>query len=197
MRQINSVTVYCGSNPGFDPIYKEEITKLGHYIADQGIRLVYGGSRLGLMGVLADSVLERGGKVRGIMPSFLRDKEQFHPKVTDMLYTPDQNIRKQKMAEEGDGIIAFPGGFGTIEEMLEVIAWGQVGVHDKPCGFLNIKGFYDPLMSFFHDICNEGFAKADHLQNIILTDSPKTMITRFRNYQPARVNKWFEDNNQK
>ena len=155
---MKTVCVYSGSNMGENPEYKKKAAELGAYIAGKGLRLVYGGSRTGLMGVIADPVLENGGEVTGVMPKGLFQGEVVHQRLTELVEVGGMHERKAKMMELSDGFIAMPGGFGTFEELFEVLCWAQIGIHQKPIGLYNISGYFEPLLEMLKHSVQEGFS---------------------------------------
>jgi uncharacterized protein (TIGR00730 family) len=154
---VKSLAVFCGSNKGASDLYIEGAKKFGKEMANRKITLVYGGSQSGIMGAVADSVLEEGGKVIGVMPSFLDNKERSHKNLSQLIIVETMHERKAKMSELADGYVALPGGPGTLEEFFEIFTWAQIGLHQKPIGLLNINHFYDPLISLFNHMADEQF----------------------------------------
>ncbi|RYE21851.1 MAG: TIGR00730 family Rossman fold protein [Sphingobacteriales bacterium] len=154
---MNSVTVFCGSSEGYDPVHRETAYELGVKLAERKIRMVYGGAKVGLMGVVADAILENGGEVIGVIPEFLKTVEIAHEGLTELITVGTMHERKLKMNELCDGVITLPGGFGTLEEMFEMLTWGQLGLHSKPIGLLNINGYYDALAALCTNMVSEGF----------------------------------------
>ncbi len=183
------IAIYCGSASGSKPEYLEAATTLGHYFAEQGIDLVYGGGKVGLMGTIADAVLEAGGQVFGFIPKALEDKEIAHTGLTSLTVVPDMHTRKAAMADLADAFVAMPGGAGTLEEIFEAWTWAQLGYHAKPCAFYNVAGFYDPLFSMVDTMIETGFVKQEYSDMLIKTDRPETLIERIRHYQPPKK-KW-------
>lgn len=157
MTDLQSICVYCGSNTGADPIFRETAESLGQAMASAGIRLVYGGGSVGLMGILARTVLAQDGKVTGVIPQFLKDRELMLKEVSDLVVTADMHERKRIMFERSDAFVALPGGIGTLEEVVEMITWAQLDQHEKPILIANINGFWDPLISQFHQMTKAGF----------------------------------------
>ena len=157
MAQLRSICVYCGSNAGMDPKYREAAETLGRVMATEGIRLVYGGGSVGLMGILARTVMAHGGKVTGIIPQFLKDREVMLKEVPDLHVTADMHERKRTMFEQSDAFVALPGGIGTLEEVVEMMTWAQLDQHKKPILIANIDGFWDPLIKLFERMTEEGF----------------------------------------
>lgn len=154
---MKTVCVYSGSNMGADPEYKKKAAELGFYIAEKGLRLVYGGSRMGLMGVIADTVLENGGEVVGVMPKGLFTGEIVHQQLTELIEVSGMHERKAKMSELAEGFIAMPGGFGTFEELFEVLCWAQIGIHQKPIGLYNVNGYFEPLLKMLDTAFKKAF----------------------------------------
>jgi uncharacterized protein (TIGR00730 family) len=187
---LKSVCVFCGSNPGIDPIYVQAARGLGNAIASRGMTLVYGGGRVGLMGAIAEAVLGVGGKVIGVIPEGLKRRELAFEAATELYVVDTMHERKQQMADLSDGFIAMPGGFGTFEEFCEVITWAQLGVHTKPCGLLNVKGYYDHLLALFdHAVAEELLQKRN--RSIVLTESePQALLDAMARYKAPAVDKW-------
>lgn len=189
---MKSVCVFCGSNPGNDPVYAAGATAMGVEIAKRGLTLVYGGGAVGLMGIVANAALEAGGRVHGIIPRALREKEIGHNGLSELEVVDTMHTRKARMAELSDGFIAMPGGIGTFEELFEVWTWGQLGIHSKPLAFLNIAGFYDPLASFLDNTVEAGFLKQNHRAMAITDTEPATLLDRMEQYVPSATFKWVE-----
>jgi uncharacterized protein (TIGR00730 family) len=186
---MNSICVFCGSSAGRSGIYEEAARATGHALVRAGVRLVYGGGRVGLMGVLADAVLSAGGDVTGVIPRALFEREIGHSGVKDMRIVQSMHERKELMAALADGFIALPGGAGTLEEIFEQWTWSQLGIHAKPCGFLNVNGYFAPLLAMIDHIVVEGFM-APRLADMLLVESePEKLLARFREYQ-APAEKW-------
>ena len=190
---MNRLCVYCGSSSGSSDVYLSAARKLGRLLVQQDIGLVYGGSCLGIMGALADSMLERGGKVTGIIPHALHGKEIAHSGLTELHVVDSMHERKSLMAVLSDGFIAMPGGFGTLEEIIEVITWGQLGFHDKPCGLLNVAGYFDQLLAFLDHTQTQGFVHAEHRRMLLVADTPAGLLEQFENYAPPTIEKWRTD----
>lgn len=186
---MNSICVFCGSSLGNDPIYQQIAQATGLAIAQQGQTLVYGGGRSGLMGVVADSAIVAGGQVIGIIPQALVDRELAHTGLTELYVVNDMHERKTKMAELADAFVALPGGAGTMEEIFEQWTWNQLGIHQKPCAFLNVEGFYDGLIQTIQDSVDRGFSQARFVENLIVADNIGEILTAFSVYQPATP-KW-------
>ncbi|MGG1548162.1 TIGR00730 family Rossman fold protein [Bacillus paralicheniformis] len=188
---MKTVCVYSGSNMGTNPAYKKKAAELGVYIAEKGLRLVYGGSRMGLMGVIADTVLKNGGEVVGVMPKGLFTGEIVHQQLTELIEVSGMHERKAKMSELADGFIAMPGGFGTFEELFEVLCWAQIGIHQKPIGLYNVNGYFDPLLKMLEYSVQEGFSNESHLQLIYASESPGELVEKMNDYHyPVLEKKW-------
>ncbi|KMO39082.1 LOG family protein [Methylobacterium variabile] len=182
--------VFCGSSDGARPLYREAATALGRYFAESGIELVYGGGKVGLMGAVADGALGAGGRVTGIMPRALVEKETAHLGLTDLRVVASMHERKALMADLADGFVALPGGLGTFEEMFEVWTWAQLGYHRKPLAVFNAGGFYDGLLGFLDSVVAEGFVREPHRAMLIVGTEPADLVARIRAYEPPRVIKW-------
>jgi len=175
---MKRICVYCGSHPGVRPVYATAATDLGKLLAGRQIELVYGGGGLGLMGIVANAVLAHGGHVIGVIPQALKTKEAVHPGLPDLRVVASMHERKALMAELADGFIALPGGFGTYEELCEVLTWSQLGFHHKPIGLLNTAGFYTPLLHFFDHAATEGFVRPANRQLVLVEDAAATLLDR-------------------
>ncbi|KMO15815.1 TIGR00730 family Rossman fold protein [Methylobacterium platani] len=182
--------VFCGSSDGARPLYREAATALGRHFAQDGIELVYGGGKVGLMGAVADGVLAAGGRVTGIIPQSLVEKETAHLGLTELRVVASMHERKALMADLADGFVALPGGLGTFEEMFEVWTWAQLGYHRKPLAVLNAGGFYDGLLGFLDSVVREGFVREPHRAMLIVGTEPADLVARIRAYEPPRVIKW-------
>ena len=190
---MNSICVFCGSSMGNKPEYRQAAVELGRVLLERKIRLVYGGANVGLMQVLADTVLKGGGEVIGIMPQLLIDKEVAHSGLTKMITVSSMSERKSLMVELSDAFIAMPGGFGTLDELAEVITYNQLRLTDKPIGILNNAGFFNPLLSFFDHITEEGFLRHEHRHNLVIDDNIQGLILKMMDYKPVEMDKWLED----
>lgn len=188
-RYMKSIAIFCGSALGTDTIFAQTARLTGETLAKQGKTLVYGGGRSGLMGIVADSALEAGGQVIGVIPQGLVDRELAHPDLTELHIVKNMHERKTIMSELSDGFIALPGGAGTIEEIFEQWTWAQLGIHLKPCAFLNIEGFYDDLIKFIQLTTQKGFSKARFTDVLMNLDSIDEILSRFEVYQ-APEPKW-------
>lgn len=187
---IRRVCVFCGSNTGSDPAYVEAAQALGQLFARKGIALVYGGGSVGLMGVLADAVLAAGGEAIGVIPQALWAREVGHRGLTDLRIVETMHERKAMMADLADAFIALPGGLGTLEEIFEVWTWAQLGLHQKPLGFLDVNGFYAPLMEFIDRAVRSRFVRDEHRAIAMIARDPEALLKRFESWQPPRVAKW-------
>jgi uncharacterized protein (TIGR00730 family) len=179
MSKIRSICVYCGSTPGRDPIYKQSGKILGQSIAENGLELVYGGGTRGIMGAVADGVMSAGGKVTGIIPKFLMKKEATEHalgQLSELVITEDMHERKHKMFERSDAFVTLPGGIGTVEEIVEVMTWAQLGRHRKPMVFANINGFWNPMLALIEHMKAEGFIHASHLVNPLVVERPEDIV---------------------
>ena len=190
--RLEWICVFCGSTAGEDPRYLDGATLLGQSLAGRGIGLVYGGSQMGLMGRIADSVLDAGGKVVGVLPEPLQHREVAHRSLTELVITGSMHERKAEMARRADGFIAAPGGLGTIEEFLEVLTWAQLGMHRKPCGILNTNGYFDPLAAVFDHALREGFIQTVHREMILSDSDAEGLLDRMQSFRPPRLPRWIE-----
>ena len=187
---LQRICVYCGSNAGNDPVYNEAAVSLADALVGNGIELVYGGAHKGTMGILADAMLERGGKVHGVIPKLLEEKEIAHTGLTELHIVASMHERKSMMAALSDGFIALPGGFGTLEELIEIVTWGQLRFHDKPCGVLNVKNYFSRLLEFLDHTEAEGFLKPENRAMLLADDTPEGLIRQFEAYRAPSVEKW-------
>ena len=183
------IAVFCGSSTGSQPSYASEAKKLGVFFGNNGIDLVYGGGKVGLMGAIADAVLESGGKVIGVTPEYLKEKEIAHEGLTELIVVKDMHERKARMASMADAFVALPGGAGTLEEIFEAWTWAQLGHHLKPCAFYNTNGFYKHLLSMINNMVDSGFLNAEYSEMLILADNPELLIRCIEKYQPP-LKKW-------
>ncbi len=187
---MKAVCVFCGSNPGARPDYVAAAQATGRAIAKAGLTLVYGGASVGCMGALANAALGEGGRVVGVIPQSLIDKEIAHKGLSSNIVTHSMHERKAKMAAMADGFIALPGGAGTMEEMFEIWTWGQLGLHDKPLALLNVAGFFDPLRTFLDHQTDEAFMKPAHRAMLLTGDDPIALLADMATYRPPTVTKW-------
>jgi uncharacterized protein (TIGR00730 family) len=188
--EIRRLAVFCGSNPGARPDYVEAARALGTLLAQRGIGVVYGGSSVGLMAALADAMQDELGDVIGVIPRMLVEREVANKSLTDLRVVETMHERKALMAELADGFVALPGGIGTLEEFFEIWTWGQLGMHDKPCGLLNVAGYFDGLLEFLDRAVTEKFVREVHRGMVVVESDPAALLARFEAYEPPRVVKW-------
>ncbi len=189
---MKSVCVYCGSSTGENPEYRSRAAELGGVLESQGIALVYGGGSVGLMGILADSVMTIGGEVIGVIPRFLKEKEVGHDKLTQLILVESMHERKSKMSELADGFIAMPGGFGTLEELAEILTWVQLGLIRKPVGVLNVDYFFDNLILQLDKMVEQGFLRQQNRDILLVDSNPQSLVARMQDYLPIQVEKWID-----
>jgi len=189
---MKTLCVYCGSNSGARPIYAERAAALGHALAAEGLGLVYGGGNVGLMGVVADAVLAGGGEVIGVIPEQLVNLEVAHRGVTRLDIVANMHERKKRMFDLADGFVALPGGFGTLDEMFEMLTWRQLGIGDKPCAFLDVDGFFSPLVAMMDRMVEERFLHAGQREDLWHGEDMAAMLEWMRAYRPANAAKWLE-----
>ncbi len=194
---MKTICVYCGSNAGSKPVYTERAMALGDRIAKEGLSLVYGGGNVGLMGVVADAVLQAGGEVIGVIPQQLVDWEVAHRGVTRLEVVNSMHERKARMFDLSDAFVALPGGFGTLDEMFEMLTWRQLGLGDKPCAFLDVDGFYAPLMQMLDRMVAERFLHAEQREDLWHGDDLNVLFDWMRNYVPAQADKWLDEKRRK
>jgi uncharacterized protein (TIGR00730 family) len=187
---MKRVCVFCGSSLGRDGIFATAAADLGGAIVDRGLELVYGGAHVGLMGAVADTVLARGGHVIGVIPQSLVDVEVAHTRLADLRVVATMHERKALMAGLSDGFAALPGGMGTLEELCEILTWGQLGLHAKPCGVLNVGGYYDPFLSQLDRAVDAGLLRPAHRSMVLVDTDPGALLDRFAAYDPRNVAKW-------
>lgn len=190
---MKSICVYCGSNSGSKPAYTERAIALGDRIAREGMALVYGGGNVGLMGVVADAVLAAGGEVIGVIPEQLVNWEVAHKGLTRLEVVANMHERKMRMFDLSDGFVALPGGFGTLDEMFEMLTWRQLGIGQKPCAFLDVEDFYAPLIGMIDRMVEERFLHPDQRQDLWHGDNLDTLFQWMRNYAPAQSTKWMDE----
>jgi uncharacterized protein (TIGR00730 family) len=189
---MHRITVFCGSSSGHDDLYRNYATKLGETLASLDIGLVYGGAKVGLMGALADGALRNGGQVIGVLPNFLRSKELAHQGLSELIMVDTMHERKTKMFDLCEGFIALPGGFGTLEELFEMITWAQLGLHQKPLGLLNIEGFYNSLIDLLSTMVDRGFLKDINRQMLLVSDDINHLLRDMSAYVAPKVTKWID-----
>ena len=188
--KIKKICVYCGSSPGKNPAYLQAAEGLARHMCKRGIGLVYGGAAIGVMGAVANAVLEGGGEAIGIIPRSLAVKEVAHSNLTELHVVASMHDRKAMMAELSDGFIALPGGWGTLEEIFEILTWAQLGFHHKPCGLLNIAGYYDGLIGFLDDAFEQQFVNELCRPMLMKAPEPTELLDQFAEYRAPRVRKW-------
>jgi len=189
---MKRITVFCASSYGTEKIYEEQAVALGKTLAEQNIELVYGGVNVGLMGAVADGALNAGGKVIGVLPNFLRSKEIAHLGLTELILVESMHERKTKMNDLCDGVIALPGGFGTLEELFEMLTWAQLGLHKKPIAILNVNGYYDSLIELLQTMTEKGLLKEVNQKMLLVSDSIDDLLDQMRNYTAPTVGKWID-----
>ncbi|ANF82601.1 Rossman fold protein, TIGR00730 family [Acinetobacter sp. NCu2D-2] len=186
---MNSIAIFCGSALGNSPVYAAIAEKVGQSLANRNMTLVYGGGRSGLMGIVADAALAAGGKVIGVIPTQLVDHELAHPHLTELHVVENMHERKTKMSELADGFVAIPGGVGTLEEIFEQWTWAQLGIHEKPCAFLNAENFYTGLIQFIQHTTEQGFTKERFAEKLIVDTDFESILDQFEQYQAPQA-KW-------
>jgi uncharacterized protein (TIGR00730 family) len=189
---LSSVAVYCGSSPGADPGFAAAAAALGRLLAERGIRLVYGGGHVGLMGVVADACLAGGGEVHGVITRALEAKELAHRGLSSLAVVETMHERKQAMADLAGAFVMLPGGFGTLDEFFEVLTWTQLGIHAKPCGVLDVAGFFAPLRDLLEAATRQRFLRPGHRDLVIMDSEPGRLLDRLDEWQPAVVEKWLD-----
>lgn len=189
---MKSIGVFCGANSGFDQLYSEASAELGRLMAEQSITLVYGAGNVGLMGVIADAVLAHGGKAVGVIPQSLVDREVAHNGLQELHVVQTMHERKAMMAARSDAFITMPGGFGTFDEICEIITWNQLGIIKKPVAFYNINGYYDKFFEMISHTITEGFVKKDQLDNLIIEDNPAILLQKIREFSDATSDYWID-----
>ena len=187
---MKSISVFCASSEGNDKTIVETAYNLGKSIAQRGMTLVYGGSKIGLMGIVANAALEHNGKVIGVIPDFLTHKEIRHDGLTELIVVKNMHERKLTMHELSDGLIALPGGFGTLEELFEMVTWGQLGLHGKPMGILNANGYYNELLAFMDTMVAKGLLKQQNRDLILVDNTSEGLLQKMKTYRPTYTPKW-------
>ncbi len=190
---MDSIAVFCGSSLGKDSVYSKKAEELGVILAERKIKIVYGGTKIGLMGKLANAALEKGGEVVGVIPEFLSEKELAHDNLTQLIWVESMHERKIRMHEFSEGVIALPGGFGTMDEFFEMLTWGQLGLHRKPMGLLNVNGYYDSLKELAGNMVKQGFLKNENMEMMMFSDSIKDLLEKFDKHQPSHADKWIDE----
>ena len=189
MQSLKKICVYCGSSQGKDSVYAKAAEELGKEIVSNNNALVYGGAKIGLMGILADTVLAEGGKVFGVIPNNLAELEIAHDGLSELFLCEDMHARKKKMSELSDGFIAMPGGLGTLEELFEIWTWAQLDIHSKPIGLFNVDRYFDPMIFFIEKAISAGFIKPGHTSSLIIEDQSKNLIKRINSEKYQTVKK--------
>jgi uncharacterized protein (TIGR00730 family) len=190
MSELRSVCVYAGSQTGVRPAYAQAAADLGRRLAGRGVRVVFGGGAVGLMGVLADAAMEAGGEVIGVIPYGLQAREIGHAGITDLRVVDSMHERKRVMAELSDAFVALPGGIGTLEELVEAMTWTQLGIHDKPCALLDVDGYYQPLVAFFDHTVREGFLAERNRSLLVTADDIDALLTRLESWTAPPRTRW-------
>ena len=189
---MKSICVFCGSNPGTNPAFSKQARVLGKLLAEKEITLIYGGGGIGLMGIIADAVLENGGKVTGVIPEFLSIKEVGHNSLTQMIVVKSMHERKWQMSELSDAFIAMPGGIGTLEELAEIFTWSVLALHKKPIGLLNVSGYYDPLLQFFESMVTQRFLHTQNRELVVSAANPESLLPLLASYEGLPAEKWLD-----
>jgi uncharacterized protein (TIGR00730 family) len=192
VRPLKRICVFCGSSPGTRPEYAAAARATGRLLAERGIGLVYGGGKVGLMGEAADAALAAGGEVVGVIPDALMAREVGHGGVTELHVVQSMHERKALMADLADAFVALPGGFGTWEEYFEVLTWAQLGIHPKPCGLLNVEGYYTPVLAMMDHAVAEGFVRPQHRALVLEAAAPEAMLERLAAFRAPDVPRWIE-----
>lgn len=193
MNELNKICVFCGSSDGNDLAITDTATKLGEIFAERKITLVYGAAKIGVMGVIAKSVLDNKGNVIGVIPHFLKKKEVVHLGLTQLISTDNMQQRKLRMHEESDGFIALPGGMGTLEELFEIITWLQLGLHKKPIGLLNVNGFYNDLIKMLETMVRKGFLSMENYNLLLVDSNPNGLLQKMEAFKRPDVPKWLNE----
>ena len=188
----NAICIFCGSSPGDNPAYLDAARSIGTLIAQRGLTLVYGGGHVGLMGVAADAALAAGGEVIGVIPKDILEKEVGHGGVTELFTVSSMHERKMKMASLSDSFIALPGGIGTLEEIIEVFTWSQLGFHSKACAVLNVEGFYDPLFELLDHMVAHRFLRREHREQLLCAETPEAVLSTVLAHKAVSIDKWMD-----
>jgi uncharacterized protein (TIGR00730 family) len=189
---MNKICIFCGSSTGNRAVYAEVAAQVGALLAREGLTVVYGGASVGLMGEVADAALAEGGEVIGVIPHGLNDKERAHMGLSKLHVVGSMHERKAMMANLADAFMALPGGMGSLEEFAEIFTWAQLGIHAKPCGLLNVEGYFDPLVAYFEHAVEEGFLWKEHRDIVLVDEAPEALLAQFRAYEPPPVKKWLD-----
>jgi uncharacterized protein (TIGR00730 family) len=191
--KIKQVCVFCGSSPGTDSVHIESARAVGRLLARRGVGLVFGGGHVGLMGAIADAALAAGGEVTGVIPRALELRELAHGGLTRLHVVGTMHERKARMAELSDAFLALPGGMGTLDELAEIVTWAQLGLHAKPIGLLDVKGYFGPLVAFFERAEREGFLRPEHRRLVAVEPDAERLLARFEAWSPPEVTRWIDD----
>ncbi|WNB17699.1 LOG family protein [Marivirga arenosa] len=189
---MNRIAVFCGSSAGIDPYFEQEAFRLGQLLTEKNIGLVYGGAKIGLMGAVAEGALDKGGEVIGVIPDFLQTKEVAHNDLSEMIVVKSMHERKLKMHDLSDGFIALPGGFGTMEELFEILTWAQLGLHHKPIGLLNIKEFYQPLLAMIQGMNKQDFLKTINKDMLLQDTDMNNLLQKMESYKAPETPEWMK-----
>ena len=189
---MRRVCVFCGSSSGSSPVFVQMARKLGRSLARRGMALVYGGGSVGLMGAIADAVLAEGGEAIGVIPKALQLRELAHPNLSVLHVVESMHERKAKMADLAEAFVALPGGMGTLEEFAEVLTWAQLGFHQRPCGLLDVAGYYDPLVAFFDRATALGFIRPEHRRIVLIENEPDALLDALAAYEPPALQRWID-----
>jgi uncharacterized protein (TIGR00730 family) len=190
---MKTIAVFCGSSSGNEELYAQQTYTLGTYLAHNNYSLVYGGASIGLMGAIADGVLDNGGKVTGIIPSFFTNKEIMHQHLTECIIVESMHERKMAMYKLSDGIIILPGGYGTMDEFFEILTWAQLGLHKKPIGLWNIQGFYHPLLTMIEKMAEKGFVQTHHVSLLCVHHDYEQLLAMMNVYSPPSLHQWVSE----
>lgn len=190
---MERICVFCGSSPGSRPAFRDAADHLGRLLAHRDLELIYGGGHTGLMGVVADAVLEAGGRVTGVIPRALVAREKAHHGVTELEIVGSMHERKSRLSGLGDAFVALPGGLGTLEEIAEALTWSQLGLHRKPCGLLNVAGFFDPLIRFLDRATRQGFVTEENREMVLVSETAEDLLDRFARHEPPDVPRWIRE----
>lgn len=190
--RLASVCVFCGSSPGRDPGFTQAAERFGRLLAERGLSVVTGGGHVGMMGAVADAALAAGGQVRGVITRALLDREVGHRGLTELRVVDTMHQRKALMADLADAFVMLPGGFGTLEELFEAVTWSQLGIHDKPCGVLDVAGYFDPLAALLDGAVRQGFVRAEHRDLLLVDEDPAALLDRLAAWRPVRHERWLD-----
>ncbi len=189
-QKLDKIAVFCGSSFGTDIAFEKNAFLLGETLATKNIELLYGGAKVGLMGAVANGALSKNGKVIGILPEFLAKKELAHPNISELILTKTMQERKTKLHERSDAVITLPGGFGTLEELFEILTWGSLSLHTKPVGLLNVNGYYNDLIEMIAKMVEKDFLKKEYQQMLLVSNSINDLLDKMKNYTPPTLLKW-------